>query len=77
MNKEPESLGYELIVSQPVNKGMVYLTVYRDCRVCINDTIIPTELISLKIEHFDAIFGMDWLSENGVTIYCSDKCVIF
>ena len=77
LNKKPESLGYELAVSQPTNKGIVCSTVYRDCSVCIGDTIISTDLIPLEIGHFDVIFGMDWLSRNGATIHCPDKCVIF
>ncbi|XP_057502685.1 uncharacterized protein LOC130786392 [Actinidia eriantha] len=77
LNKKPEPLGYELVVSQPTNKGMVCSTIYRDCSVCIGDTVIPTDLITLEIRHFDVIFGMDWLSRNGATIHCPDKCVIF
>ncbi|GFS30298.1 hypothetical protein Acr_00g0011230 [Actinidia rufa] len=78
LNKKPEPLGYELAVSQPTNKGMVCsTTVYRDCSVCIGDTVIPTDLIPLEIGHFDVIFRMDWLSRNGTTIHCPDKCVIF
>ncbi|GFS43559.1 hypothetical protein Acr_00g0085770 [Actinidia rufa] len=77
LNKKPEPLGYELAVSQPTNEGIVCSIVYRDCSVCIGDTKIPTDLIPLELGHFDVIFGMDWLSRNGATIHCPDKCVIF
>ncbi|GFY81487.1 hypothetical protein Acr_01g0012960 [Actinidia rufa] len=48
LNKKPEPLGYELAVSQPMNKGIVCSTVYRDCSVCIGDTVIPTDLSRWK-----------------------------
>ena len=65
MNKEYEPLGYELAMSRLTNKGMICSIIYRDCSICINDTIIPTYLILLKIEHVDIIFGMNWLSKMG------------
>ena len=76
LNRKPEPLGYELVVSQPMTKGTVCSTVYRDCSVCIDETVIPTDLIPLEMQHFDVIFGMNWLSKNGATIHCLDKCVI-
>ena len=33
--------------------------------------------MTLEIGHFDVIFRMNWLSRNGATIHCLDKCVIF
>ncbi|GFS33303.1 hypothetical protein Acr_00g0027690 [Actinidia rufa] len=77
LNKKPELLSYELVVSQPTNKGIIYLIIYRDYSVCIGDTVIPTDLIPLEIGHFNVIFGMDWLFRNGATIHCLDKYVIF
>ncbi|XP_057497360.1 uncharacterized protein LOC130782078 [Actinidia eriantha] len=76
LNKNPEPLGYDLVVSQPMTKGIVYSMMYRDCRVCIDEIVIPTDLIPLDIEYFDVIFGMDWLSRNVATIHCLDKCII-
>ena len=49
MNKEHEPLDYELVMSQPTNKGMICLIVYRDYSVCIDDTVISTNLIPLEI----------------------------
>ncbi|XP_057459270.1 uncharacterized protein LOC130749931, partial [Actinidia eriantha] len=77
LNRKPEQLGYELVVSQPMSEGIVCSTIYRDCSVCIAETVIPTDLIPLEMGHFDVIFGMDWLSKNGVTIHCLDKCISF
>ena len=65
------------MVSQPMSEGIVCSMVYRDCSVCIDDTVIPTDLIPLEIGHFDVIFGMDWLSRNGATIHYLDKCISF
>ncbi|XP_057469656.1 uncharacterized protein LOC130758731 [Actinidia eriantha] len=76
LDRKPEPLGYELVVSQPMNKGTVCSMVYRDCSVCIDETVISTDLIPLKMEYFDVIFGMDWLSRNGATIHCLEKCII-
>ncbi|GFY99658.1 hypothetical protein Acr_13g0010580 [Actinidia rufa] len=68
-NTEDVVAGYELVVSQPMTKGTMCSMVYRDCSVCIDETVIPTDLIPLEMEHFDVIFGMDWLSRNGATIH--------
>ena len=60
-------------MSQTMNKSMIYSTVYRDYSVCINDTVMSTNLIPLEIGHFDVIFGMDWLSKNEATIQCPNN----
>ena len=55
----------------------MYSKVYRDCSVCIDETVVPIGLIPLEMGHFDVIFEIDWLSRNGVIIYCLDKCISF
>ncbi|GFY88930.1 hypothetical protein Acr_06g0008700 [Actinidia rufa] len=53
LNRKPDPLGYELVVSQPMTKGTVCSMVYRDCSACIDETVIPTDLIPLEMEYFD------------------------
>ena len=60
-----------------MGKGIVCSTIYQNSYVCINNTVISTNLIPLDIGHFDIIFEMDWLSKNGATINCPDRCIIF
>ncbi|XP_057481977.1 uncharacterized protein LOC130768887 [Actinidia eriantha] len=38
-NTEDVVAGYELVVSQPITKGTVCSMVYRDCSVCIDETV--------------------------------------
>ena len=64
-------------MSQPMNKEIMCSMMYRDCSVCIDEAVTPTDLISLEMEYFDVIFEMNWLSKNGVTIHCLDNCIIF
>ena len=56
---------------------MICSTVYGDCSVCIDDTVISTNLIPLEIRHFDVIFEKDWLSKNWAMFHYPNKCVTF
>ena len=60
---KPESLGYELLVAQPMRKGVVCSTTYRNCEAVMGGAPSSIDLIPLNIVPFDVIVGMDWLSK--------------
>ncbi|XP_058223184.1 uncharacterized protein LOC131332890 [Rhododendron vialii] len=73
---QPEPLGFELLVSQPMSSSTICTTVHRDCDLRFGDICLSVDLIPLKMNHFDIILGMDWLSTNHVSIDCANKSVI-
>ncbi|XP_058219884.1 uncharacterized protein LOC131330350 [Rhododendron vialii] len=70
-------LGYDLLVSQPMSRGVVCTTICKNCDVRFDNICLHANLIPLEINHFDANFGMDWLAANHATINCTNKCVEF
>ena len=77
LDRKLEPLGYELVVSKPMNKGTICSTVYQDCSICIDVIVIPTNLIPLEMQYFDVIFEINWFSRYGAMIHCLIKCIIF
>ncbi|XP_058219278.1 uncharacterized protein LOC131329877 [Rhododendron vialii] len=77
LSKSPEPLAYELLVSMPLNSSTICKLIYRECDVKFAGKKLIADLISMPIDHFDAILGMDWLSNNGVTINCKNKSIVF
>lgn len=75
--KALELLGFELLVSQPMNRGIICYLVIKNCDICFGDVCQRVNLIPMDMRYFDAILGMDWLSHNAATIDCANKCVIF
>ncbi|KAF7134627.1 hypothetical protein RHSIM_Rhsim08G0114800 [Rhododendron simsii] len=73
---QPEPLGFELLVSQPMSSSTICTTVHRDCDLRFGDICLFVNLIPLEMSHFDVILGMDWLSANHVSIDCANKSVI-
>ena len=65
------------MVSHPMNNSVVCNMVYKDCDVHLEDIHLVTDLIQMTMGHFDAILGMDWLSNNHATKDCANRCVGF
>ena len=74
---KPESLGYELLVAQPMSKDVVCSTTYRNCEAEMGGAPSSIDLIPLNIAHFDVIIGMDWLSKTNAKIDCAKKTITF
>ncbi|XP_058220084.1 uncharacterized protein LOC131330491 [Rhododendron vialii] len=77
LSKSPEPLAYELLVSASLNSSTICKLIYRECDVKFGGKKLIADLISMPIGYFDAIIGMDWLSNNGVTIDCKNKSIVF
>ncbi|KAF7142831.1 hypothetical protein RHSIM_Rhsim05G0110500 [Rhododendron simsii] len=73
---QPEPLGFELLVSQPMSSSTICTTVHRDCDLRFGGICFSMDLIPLEMSHFDVILSMDWLSTNHVSIDCANKSVI-
>ena len=67
----------ELIVHTPLGQRLLRNTVYSRCEVWIGDAALEVDLIPLRIQDFDAILGMDWLSQYYAAIDCVRKVVTF
>ncbi|XP_024964873.1 uncharacterized protein LOC112505158, partial [Cynara cardunculus var. scolymus] len=50
---------------------------FPNCPLFIGDRIREVTLLPMKMDHFDIILGMDWLSKHRVTIDCKAKQIIF
>lgn len=51
--------------------------IYNNCHIRINELDFSADLIQLNMLDFDAILGINWLSENYVHIDCTGNKVIF
>ncbi|GKA24369.1 putative reverse transcriptase domain-containing protein, partial [Tanacetum coccineum] len=49
--------------------------IIRDCKLELGNSLFSINLIPLGHGSFDAIVGMDWLSQNKVVIVCLEKVV--
>ena len=53
-----ERLDFDLIVSQPMSKGVMCSTILRDCEANIGGVPLLLDHIPLSMAHFDVIIGM-------------------
>ncbi|GFY95505.1 hypothetical protein Acr_10g0008900 [Actinidia rufa] len=56
------------VVSHRMNNNVVRTMMYKDCDVHLKDIHLVADLIPMIVGHFNAILGMDWLSNNLATI---------
>ena len=50
---------------------------YKDCEIEVRGRIYPANLISLPINGYDVILGMDWLAQYYMQINCKTMDVSF
>lgn len=72
-----QSLDFPLLISTSIGNSVCIVTRYKDCPLFIGDRIRKITLLPMKMNHFDIIVGMDWLSEHRAVIDCDSKQVIF
>ena len=77
IGRKHERLDFDLIVSQPMSKGVKCSTVLRDCEANIGGISMGIDLIPLGMSHFDVIIGMDWLTKFKAKIDCVLKAITF
>ena len=71
IDKILEPLDFDLIVSQPMSKGLICSSVLRNCEMTIGGESMTMDLIPLSMSHFNVIIGMDWLSKHSAKIDCT------
>lgn len=72
-----QSLEFPLLISTPMGSSVCIVVQYKECPLVIGNRIRKITLFPMKMNHFDIIVGMDWLSEHRAVIDCDSKQVIF
>ena len=70
-------LNYDLFVVVPLGASSVSSSVFRTCEVKIYGMELAVDLISLVIQYFNVILGINLLMTNWVVIDCENKWVLF
>jgi len=64
-----------MMVATPLNKKMETCTSYKDGKISLENSEWAIELVSLDIQDFDLIIGMDILSKYNARVDCRGKVV--
>ena len=72
-----EELGHSLLVSTPAGSVIATGECVRNVPVEIQQRQLVADLILFKLQEFDVIFGMNWMSKQGAVIDCRRKTVTF
>ncbi|XP_071918838.1 uncharacterized protein [Coffea arabica] len=73
-----EKLPYDLEVRTPTgNQVLLVNEVYRNCDIWVGERKLVVDLISLAINGYDVILGMDWLAHYHARVDCRMKVVEF
>ncbi|XP_052204037.1 uncharacterized protein LOC127809313 [Diospyros lotus] len=72
---ELEELSYPMVIATPLNKEMETRLGYKDGKISFGNGEWAIELISLDIQDFDLILGMDFLSKYNAKVDCRRKVV--
>ena len=77
LNQVSEPIGFQLVVSTPIEVKIITSTKYVNCEVMIGEMETTINLIKLGEMEFDVILGMDWLSACDAHVDCNRKRIIF
>ncbi|KAI3701720.1 hypothetical protein L6452_27002 [Arctium lappa] len=71
------STDFPLHITTPMGSSVCILGEFPNCPLFIGDRIREVTLLPMKMDHFDIILGMDWLSKHQVSIDCKAKQIVF
>ncbi|XP_076951278.1 uncharacterized protein LOC143624550 [Bidens hawaiensis] len=66
-----------LTIATPMGYSVTISHVYKDCPIQVKSLVRKANLFPMKMEDFDVILGLDWLSEHNVTIECRTRRAIY
>ena len=70
-------LGHNMCVSMPAGGVMIVNTVIKSYFIEVYSMTLCVDLIVIKLEEFNVILGMDWLSKYHVIMnYCTKEVII-
>ncbi|XP_024963956.1 uncharacterized protein LOC112504252 [Cynara cardunculus var. scolymus] len=72
-----QSTEFPLHITTPMGSSVCIVGQFPNCPLFLGDRIQEVTLLPMKMDHFDIILGMDWLSKHRVTIDCKAKQIIF
>ena len=77
INKKPEPLSFQLVVSTPVGTTLTTNVYYKGCEITIGEMKTQADLIKLGEIEYDIILGMYLLSTYHAHVDCHLKKIIF
>ena len=66
----PSTRTHALVVSTPTGEHICTRTIFYDCVLEIGQTRMTTNLVLPRMDDFDVILGMDWLSKYRAVLDC-------
>ena len=68
-----EPLEYSLCVSMPTGS---IISIVKACPILVGGEILYANLVVIKLNEFDVILGIDWLSKQHPMVNCYTKEVV-
>ncbi|XP_026459739.1 uncharacterized protein LOC113360445 [Papaver somniferum] len=74
---KPVPMGFTLNVSSPLGNVVSLSKFCKDCEITFGDYRVKIDLISMSLQDYDVIIGMNWLSQNQAILECFEKKISF
>ena len=71
-----EQLAYDMQVTSPLGHSVSVNNVYRNCPIVIQAREFLADLITLPLQEFDLILGLDWLAIHRAIVDCGQKTIV-
>ena len=77
VDRELTPLKHKLVVMSPLGEQIICFSIFKDCKILIEEVVLRSNLIPLEMWDFDVILGMDWLYTHRASVDCFMKKVMF
>ena len=57
----------------PLGERILHTVVFKGCEVLVERVVLKANLISLEMDDFDVILGINWLSNHRALMNCFTK----
>ncbi|XP_026425940.1 uncharacterized protein LOC113322133 [Papaver somniferum] len=72
-----DPLGSILNLSSPLGSVVSLNKICKECEMTLGNHRVSIDLIPMRMQEYDVIVGMDWMSQNQAILCCAEKRVSF
>ncbi|KAJ0491386.1 putative aspartic peptidase, active, aspartic peptidase domain superfamily [Helianthus annuus] len=75
LNQASQTLDHTFTVEMADGSQREIVDIVKNCKISLNNHVIPIDLMPMELGEFDIVIGMDWLTPYHAEIICDKRIV--
>ncbi|XP_022030262.1 uncharacterized protein LOC110931165 [Helianthus annuus] len=75
LNQASQTLDHAFTVEMADGSQREIVDIVKNCKISLNNHVIPIDLMPMELREFDIVIGMDWLTPYHAKVICDKRIV--